>query len=88
MEAKSTILTKDLHARPATMLIQKAGQFNDTKVWIEKEDKKTELKSLISILAMGLKKDCEVVIRAEGSCENDAVKILISFIEKGFPEDG
>jgi len=70
------------------MLIQKAGSFNNTQVWIEKEDKKTELKSLISILAMGLKKDCQVVIRAEGSHEEDAVNTLISFIEKGFPEDG
>ncbi|HPZ07866.1 MAG TPA: HPr family phosphocarrier protein [Candidatus Eremiobacteraeota bacterium] len=88
MTNKSVIIQKDLHARPATLLIQKAIEYKNTKIWIKRDEKKIRLNSLIALLALGLKKDTVVIIEAEGDVEKEVVELLSDFIEKGMPEDG
>jgi phosphotransferase system HPr-like phosphotransfer protein len=40
MISKHVKIPKDLHARPATLLIQKVQEFPGTKVWLEIKEKK------------------------------------------------
>jgi len=42
-----------LHARPATFFIQKANEFNSS-VWISKDDRKVNAKSLLGVLSLGI----------------------------------
>ena len=42
-----------LHARPATFFIQKANEFKSS-IWIEKEDRRVNAKSLLGILSLGI----------------------------------
>ena len=39
-----------LHARPATFFIQKANEFKSS-IWVEKEDRRVNAKSLLGVLS-------------------------------------
>ncbi|MEG0770277.1 MAG: HPr family phosphocarrier protein [Clostridia bacterium] len=74
-----------LHARPATFFIQKANEFKSS-VWVEREDRRVNAKSLLGILSLGITKDSEITIMADGDDETVAVNSLIALIEKDFIE--
>ena len=72
-----------LHARPATFFIQKANEFKSS-IWIEKEDRRVNAKSLLGILSLGIVGGTTIKIIADGTDEEDAVKDLVKLIESGF----
>lgn len=72
-----------LHARPATFFIQKANEFK-ASVWIEKDDRRVNAKSLLGVLSLGIVGDTVIKVIADGSDEEDAVKSLCELIESGF----
>ena len=74
-----------LHARPATFFIQKANSYKSL-VWIEKEDRKINAKSLLGVLSLGIAQGMTVSIIADGQDENDAVDGLVKLIDTGFAE--
>ena len=52
-----------LHARPATFFIQKANEFKSS-IWIEKDDRRVNAKSLLGVLSLGIVKGTAVNIVA------------------------
>ncbi len=74
-----------LHARPATFFIQKANEFKSV-IWIEKEDRRVNAKSLLGVLSLGIVKGTTVNIIADGADENEAVETLTDLIDKEFAE--
>ena len=74
--------TVGLHARPATFFIQKANSFR-SNVWIEKDERKVDAKSLLGVLSMGVKKDTVVILSADGPDEQQAVAALCELIAIG-----
>ena len=74
-----------LHARPATFFIQKANSYKSL-VWIEKDDRKINAKSLLGVLSLGIAQGMTVTIIADGQDENDAVEGLVKLIDTGFAE--
>ena len=74
-----------LHARPATFFIQKANSFHSS-IWIEKDDRKVNAKSLLGVLSMGIAKGMTVTLIADGQDENRALDGLVELIETGFAE--
>ncbi len=72
-----------LHARPATFFIQKANSYRSTIV-IEKGNRRANAKSLLGVLSMGIEKGQDIVVRAEGVDEADAVEGLASLLLNGF----
>jgi phosphocarrier protein len=77
--------TSGLQARPATFFVQKANAYKST-IWIEKDDRKVNAKSLLGVLSLGIAKDMSVTLMAEGQDENAAVAGLIELIDSGFSE--
>ena len=75
-----------LHARPATFFIQKANEYKST-IWISREERKVNAKSLLGVLSLGITKDTTVTIIAEGVDEEDAVNGLIELISSNFVEN-
>ena len=69
-----------LHARPATYFIQKANEFK-SGIWVEKEDRRVNAKSLLGVLSLGIMKDNTVTLIADGSDEKEAVDALAELIE-------
>ncbi|RLQ97083.1 phosphocarrier protein HPr [Falsibacillus albus] len=64
-----------IHARPATLLVQTASKFN-SEVHLEFKGKKVNLKSIMGVMSLGVGKDAEITIIAEGNDEQDALNSL------------
>ena len=74
-----------LHARPATFFIQKANEFKSS-IWVEKEDRRVNAKSLLGVLSLGIVGGTSIDIIADGSDEQEAVDSLVALVESGFAE--
>ncbi len=74
-----------LHARPATFFIQKANEFKST-VWVEKEERRVNAKSLLGVLSLGIVGGTEIRIIVDGSDEEAALAALVELVETGFGE--
>lgn len=74
-----------LHARPATFFIQKANEFKSS-IWVEKEERRVNAKSLLGVLSLGIIGGTTVKIIADGADEEDAVLSLVRLVESGFAE--
>ncbi|CAH0345886.1 MULTISPECIES: phosphocarrier protein HPr [Bacillaceae] len=70
-----------IHARPATLLVQAAGKF-DSEINLEHKGKKVNLKSIMGVMSLGVGKDAEITISAEGSDEQDALNTLEETLTK------
>ena len=74
-----------LRARPATFFIQKANSYKSS-IWVEKDDRKVNAKSLLGVLSLGIAKDMTVTLIADGLDENAAIAGLVELIDSGFSE--
>ncbi len=72
-----------LHARPATFFIQKANEFTSS-IWVEKDDRRVNAKSLLGILSLGITKGMAITLIADGVDEDEALDALIDLIQNGF----
>ena len=77
--------TIGLHARPATFFIQKANSFKSS-LWVEKEDRKVNAKSLLGVLSLGIAQGMTITLLAEGSDEDEALAGLAELVKTGFQE--
>lgn len=68
-----------LHSRPATFFIQRANTF-ESSIWVEKEERKVNAKSLLGVLSLGVTQGEKVTIGANGSDEKEAVDSLAELI--------
>ena len=87
MKSRDVVITNasGLHARPATFFIQKANTYKST-IWVEKEDRKVNAKSLLGVLSLGIAKGMTVTLIAEGPDEGDALAGLAALVDSGFAE--
>jgi len=74
-----------LHARPATFFIQKANEFKSS-IWVEKEDRRVNAKSLLGVLSLGIMGGTDIRIIAGGVDETQAVDELVRLVESGFSD--
>lgn len=87
MFSKDVLVTNQvgLHARPATFFIQKANEFKSS-IWVEKEERKVNAKSLLGVLSLGITRGVNINISAEGPDEEQAVVALVDLITSNFAE--
>jgi phosphotransferase system HPr (HPr) family protein len=64
-----------LHARPAALFVQIANKY-DSSVKVLKDDQVVNGKSIMGILMLAAEKDSEVIVVAEGSDSEEAVREL------------
>jgi phosphocarrier protein HPr len=68
-----------LHARPAAVLVNCAKNFT-SNITIRKNNKEINLKSLLSLLSLGVCQNEEVVLKAIGEDEDKAIEELTNVI--------
>ena len=87
MFMKETVVNNQvgLHARPATFFIQKANEFKSS-VWVEKEERRVNAKSLLGVLSLGIVKGTSINLIADGPDEEAAVTALLELINSDFSE--
>ena len=69
-----------LYARPATFFIQKANTYKSS-IWIEKDDRRVNAKSLLGVLSMAIAGGSTVTLIADGPDEAEALgglELLVS----------
>ncbi|EIC96665.1 phosphocarrier, HPr family [Lachnoanaerobaculum saburreum F0468] len=74
-----------LHLRPAGVLSQTAMKFKSNIV-IEYGEKRIVAKSVLNVMAAGIKSGTEVNLIVEGEDEEEAMKTLVEAIESGLGE--
>ena len=87
MVVKSVTITNQvgLHARPATFFIQKANEFR-CSIWVEKDDRRVNAKSLLGVLSLGIVCGTTVNIIADGADEVQAVETLAELVNSELAE--
>ncbi|WP_017470676.1 phosphocarrier protein HPr [Amphibacillus jilinensis] len=84
MAAEKTVTITDstgVHARPATVLVNKAGSFA-SEVTVEYNGKSVNLKSIMGVMSLGIPKDAEIKLVAEGSDEQEAIDGIYGVIKQ------
>lgn len=74
-----------LHARPASMMVETAKQYEST-ISIIKEGKQYNGKSMIGLMKMGASQGDSLVIEIQGSDEAGAETAIQALIDKNFDE--
>ncbi|MDY6873236.1 MAG: HPr family phosphocarrier protein [Chloroflexota bacterium] len=91
---KSTLKIKvthpaGLHARPASLFVQTANKFS-SEINVQNLTDKSDVanaKSILNVLTLGVMKDHEIKIVAEGDDAEEATKALKALVEDNFGED-
>lgn len=82
MREQTMVITDDtgVHARPATILVNKAGNF-ESEVTLSYNGKTVNLKSIMGIMSLGIPKGAEITINAQGNDEEEAIKAITETIK-------
>lgn len=75
------LLNTGLQARQAALFVQEANRFN-ADIYLEKENKKVNAKSIMGIMSLAISKGTNIKISADGSDEENAVNALTALVEK------
>ena len=75
-----------LHARPASMLVNTAGKY-ESDITVIKGDRTATAKSIINLLALRIKQNDSITIRADGGDESEAVDALVELVNSKFGEE-
>lgn len=74
-------LKTGLHARPAALFVQEANKYS-SEIFVEKEDKKVNAKSIMGIMSLAISSGTEINISAEGSDAEQAIAALVHLVSK------
>lgn len=87
MKEQSFTITADtgVHARPATLLVNKAGQYQ-SEVELTYNEKTVNLKSIMGVMSLGIPKGAEIKISATGNDEEEAIQGLAEVIKENLGE--
>jgi phosphotransferase system HPr (HPr) family protein len=80
------IVNSPISSKNAAKVVLAAGKYS-AKVWIEKDDKTANAKSLLGVISLNVKAGTAIRIYADGVDEQSAVYGLSSLIENDFKEE-
>ncbi|MFP7480080.1 phosphocarrier protein HPr [Terribacillus saccharophilus] len=82
MQEKTFTITSEtgIHARPATLLVNKASQFN-SEIELGFKEKKVNLKSIMGVMSLGVPQGAQVVITTDGNDEEAAIEGIQEVLE-------
>lgn len=70
-----------IHARPAGLFVKEAASC-ESKITISKDGKEVDAKRILGVMGLGVKKNQEIVLKAEGSDEDQAIEKLSKFLQE------
>lgn len=87
MKEQTFTITADtgVHARPATLLVNKAGQY-ESEVEVSYNGKTVNLKSIMGVMSMGVPKGAEIKVSATGGDEEEALTGVSEVIKEHLGE--
>ncbi|MDL4842539.1 phosphocarrier protein HPr [Aquibacillus rhizosphaerae] len=87
MKEQKFTITDDtgIHARPATLLVNKAGQY-ESHVELQYNGKTVNLKSIMGVMSLGVPKGAEVLVTVDGTDEDQALEGISETIKEHLGE--
>lgn len=87
MKEQTFTITADtgVHARPATLLVNKAGQF-ESEVEVSYNGKTVNLKSIMGVMSLGVPTGAEIKVIATGGDEEEALSGVAEVIKEHLGE--
>ncbi len=87
MKEKTFTITADtgVHARPATLLVNKAGQY-ESEIEMSYNDKKVNLKSIMGVMSLGIPQGAKITISAAGGDEEEAIQGIEEVVKEHLGE--
>ena len=70
-----------IHARPAGLLVKKAGEFASA-ITIDNGAKKADAKRIMAVMSMGIKQGQEITVTVEGADEDAAAAAIETFLKE------
>ncbi len=77
---------KGLHLRAVEQIVKTAWAY-ESEVRIRKDDVEADAKSILSLLVLVASKGSDIVITADGSDEDDALRAIVGLVEAKFNEE-
>ena len=74
-----------LHARPAAKFVEMARRFS-SEIKVISNGGSADAKSILQVLALGVRKGTEITLTADGPDEEEALAALCALIEENFGE--
>ena len=71
-----------IHARPAGLLVKAAAAFKDITIEISSNGKKADVKRIMAIMSMGVKKGHTVTVTVEGDNEEADFETVEKFFKE------
>jgi phosphocarrier protein HPr len=68
-----------LQSKMAAVFIQKASNYK-SKIWVEKNERKANAKSLLGLLSLGISEGAQITIIADGEDEKKAIEELEEYL--------
>ena len=83
MEKRDFTVTAEtgIHARPATILVQTASDYK-SDLQLTYEGKTVNLKSIMGVMSLGVGKNANITITANGDDEKDALDAVAQTLKK------
>jgi phosphocarrier protein HPr len=75
-----------IHARSAAMIVEVANRYR-SKIFLEKNGREVNAKSILGILTLGCPKGSTVIVRAEGADAYEAMEDIEKLIGNKFGEN-
>jgi len=87
MKEKTFTITDEtgIHARPATLLVNRAGQY-ESDIQMHYKGKTVNLKSIMGVMSLGVPKGAEIKVTCEGADEDEAIEGVAEAIREQLGE--
>jgi phosphotransferase system HPr (HPr) family protein len=74
-----------LHARSAALFVQQASQYQ-ARIQVQHGEKTANARSIMGVLKLGASQGATLVIQAEGTDAEEAIRALTDLVERKFDE--
>ncbi|MEP7028822.1 MAG: HPr family phosphocarrier protein [Candidatus Eisenbacteria bacterium] len=86
-EALLTIRNVDgFHARPCSAFVHMASRFR-SEIFLQRDDVEVNGKSLLGVMMLAAETGAELIVRADGPDEEEAIAALIQLAEDRFGQE-
>ncbi len=75
-----------MHARAAARFVREASTYN-SEIWVYKGKARVNGKSIMGVLTLAAAKGDRIMIEADGSDADEAVRVLADLVNAGFGEN-
>jgi phosphocarrier protein len=75
-----------IHARPAAMMVRVSNKYNNTELWVEKDEETVNGKSIMGLMMLAAGHGSKLRFRASGAAAEELLKEMEALFSRRFEE--